>query len=103
MTVNVQFRFRNGLPSMAQGPSSRQLRRAGPPLDRLGIDAPFDDGYWLRSERLGGMAFGRRSSIPTPAKYGGWNIGNRGEKIRATAGALNAVLPASGVLVFRRL
>ncbi|WP_237357432.1 MULTISPECIES: hypothetical protein [Rhizobium] len=30
-------------------------------------------------------------------------MGNRGEKIRATAEALNAVLAASGVLVFRRL
>ncbi|KPH05461.1 hypothetical protein AOG23_27850 [Rhizobium acidisoli] len=43
------------------------------------------------------------SGWPPAGQYGGWNIGSHGEKIRATAGALNAVLPASGVLVFRRL
>lgn len=53
-------------------------------------DAPFDDGYWLHSERLGNDLW--QEIFNTDArKYGGWNIGNRGDKIRATAGALNVV------------
>jgi 1,4-alpha-glucan branching enzyme len=65
-------------------------------------DAPFDDGYWLHSERLGDALW--EEVFNTDAQeYGGWNVGNGGAKIRATAGALNAVLPAAGVLVFRRL
>nr|WP_245433154.1 alpha amylase C-terminal domain-containing protein [Rhizobium sp. L43] len=64
-------------------------------------DAPFDHGYWLHSERLGNGLWQEIFNTDV-RKYGGWNIGNRGEKIKATAGALNVVLPASGVLVFRR-
>ncbi|TAX96752.1 glycosidase [Rhizobium leguminosarum] len=65
-------------------------------------DAPFEHGYRLYSERLGDGLW--EEIFNTDAdKYGGWNVGNGGGKIRATAGVLNAVLPASGVLVFRRL
>ena len=65
-------------------------------------DAPFDDGYWLHSEWLGDGLWQEVFNTDV-GQYGGRNIGNRGEKIRATAEALNAVLAASGVLVFRRL
>ncbi|WP_237358084.1 alpha amylase C-terminal domain-containing protein [Rhizobium phaseoli] len=65
-------------------------------------DAPFDDGYWLHSEWLGDGLWQEVFNTDVD-QYGGRNIGNRGEKIRATTGALNAVLPASGVLVFRTL
>ncbi|AVC49842.1 UNVERIFIED_ORG: 1,4-alpha-glucan branching enzyme [Rhizobium sophorae] len=65
-------------------------------------DAPFEHGYRLHSERLGDDLW--EEIFNTDAhKYGGWNVGNGGGRIRATAGVLDAVLPASGVLVFRRL
>jgi 1,4-alpha-glucan branching enzyme len=65
-------------------------------------DAPFEHGYRLHSERLGDDLW--EEIFNTDAhKYGGWNVGNGGGRIRAKAGALDAVLPASGVLVFRRL
>nr|WP_246705857.1 alpha amylase C-terminal domain-containing protein [Rhizobium leguminosarum] len=65
-------------------------------------DAPFEHGYRLYSERLGDDLW--EEIFNTDAHtYGGWNVGNGGGRIRATAGVLNAVLPASGVLVFRKL
>ncbi|MCW1406760.1 alpha amylase C-terminal domain-containing protein [Rhizobium sp. 1AS11] len=65
-------------------------------------DTPFEHSYRLHSERLGDDL--REEIFNSDAhKYGGWNVGNGEGRIRATAGALNAVLPASGVLVFRKL
>ena len=34
--------------------------------------------------------------------YGGWNIGNAGATLHGSNGALNVVLPAAGLVVFRR-
>nr|WP_246713372.1 alpha amylase C-terminal domain-containing protein [Rhizobium sp. BK619] len=65
-------------------------------------DAAFEHGYRLRSERLGDDLWEEIFNSDAEA-YGGWNVGNGGGRIRATAGMLDAVLPASGVLVFRRL
>ncbi|OAV56180.1 hypothetical protein A6U98_23795 [Rhizobium sp. WYCCWR10014] len=65
-------------------------------------DTPFEHGHRLHCERMGGDVW--EEIFNTDAdKYGGWNVGNGGGRIRATAGVLDAVLPASGVLVFRRL
>jgi 1,4-alpha-glucan branching enzyme len=65
-------------------------------------DAAFEHGYRLHSERLGDDLWEEIFNSDAET-YGGWNVGNGGGKIRATAGTLDAVLPASGVLVFRRL
>lgn len=65
-------------------------------------DAPFEHGYRPHSKRLGDDLW--EEIFNTDAdKYGGSNGGNGGGRIRATAGVLDAVLPASGALVFRRL
>jgi 1,4-alpha-glucan branching enzyme len=65
-------------------------------------DAPFNHGYWLHSDRLGDFHWQEIFNTDA-AEYGGWNIGNGGNRMEAVGGALNVVLPACGVLVFRKL
>lgn len=65
-------------------------------------DAPFEHGYRLHSDRLGDDLWEEVFNSDS-RRYGGWNVGNGGGRLRATAGVLDPVLPASGVLVFRRL
>jgi hypothetical protein len=65
-------------------------------------DASFEHDYPLYSERPGDDLWEEIFNADAQI-YGGWNVGNGGGRIRATAGVLDAVLPASDVLVFRRL
>ena len=61
----------------------------------------FANGYWLHTQRLGG--FGWTEIFNSDGKvYGGWDVGNAGRTLLAENGSLNPVLPAAGLLVFRR-
>jgi 1,4-alpha-glucan branching enzyme len=64
-------------------------------------NAAFAQGYWLHTDRLGGFGWTEIFNSDGAA-YGGWNVGNAGRTLLAENGALNAVLPAAGLLVFRR-
>ncbi len=64
-------------------------------------NAPFTQGYWLHTDRLAGFGWTEMFNSDSVV-FGGWNIGNAGQTLLARNGALNAVLPAAGVLVFRR-
>jgi 1,4-alpha-glucan branching enzyme len=58
-------------------------------------------GFELRSERLSDGHW-REVFNSDSWVYGGANVGNLGALIRSSSGALRCVLPANGVLVFRR-
>jgi 1,4-alpha-glucan branching enzyme len=64
-------------------------------------DAPFASGYWLRTDRLGNSTWTEMFNSDSAA-YGGWGVGNEGRALRAENGAINVVLPAAGLIVFRR-
>ncbi len=64
-------------------------------------NAAFKSGYWLSSRRLGDANWQEIFNTDSDW-YGGSNVGNAGSTLRAERGALNVVLPACGVLVFRR-
>jgi 1,4-alpha-glucan branching enzyme len=62
---------------------------------------PFGSGYWLHSSRLGDAKWAEIFNSDGQA-YGGWNIGNNGSTLTAQNGALNVIIPASGLVVLRR-
>jgi 1,4-alpha-glucan branching enzyme len=64
-------------------------------------NAPFSHGYWFHTDRLGGFGWTEIFNSDGAA-YGGRDVGNAGQTLRAQNGALNVVLPAAGFLVFRR-
>jgi len=64
-------------------------------------NSPFASGYVLSGDRLGYDDWSEVFNSDA-LEYGGWNIGNEGATIQASGGALNVVLPACGVVVFRR-
>jgi 1,4-alpha-glucan branching enzyme len=64
-------------------------------------DAAYKSGYWLSSRRLGDANWQEIFNTDSD-RYGGGNVGNAGSTLRAERGALSVVLPACGVLVFRR-
>jgi 1,4-alpha-glucan branching enzyme len=65
-------------------------------------NAPYAAGYWLASHRFGEGEWAEVLNSDA-AQYGGWNIGNAGAPRRSQNGALNVVLPASGVVVLQKL
>jgi 1,4-alpha-glucan branching enzyme len=62
---------------------------------------PFGAGYTLRGDRLGDAAWTEMFNSDA-AEYGGWNVGNDGATLRAAGGTLTVVIPAAGLVVFRR-
>ena len=64
-------------------------------------NAPFPSGYWIHSDRIGDANWTEVFNSDSEA-YGGSNIGNAGATLRGANGALNVVLPAAGLIVFRR-
>jgi 1,4-alpha-glucan branching enzyme len=62
---------------------------------------PFASGYWLSTDRIGEGAW-REVFNSDAAAYGGWNVGNGGATILAANGAINVVLPASGIIVLQK-
>ena len=64
-------------------------------------NAPFASGYWIHGNRIGGAGWTEVFNSDSEA-YGGWNIGNAGATLQSTNGALNVILPAAGLVVFRR-
>ena len=64
-------------------------------------NAAFANGYRLHTDRLDGFGWTEMFNSDGAA-YGGWNVGNAGRTLLAENGVLNAVLPAAGLLVFRR-
>jgi 1,4-alpha-glucan branching enzyme len=64
-------------------------------------NAAYKSGYGLSSRRLGDANWQEIFNTDSD-RYGGSNVGNAARTLRAERGALNVVLPACGVLVFRR-
>jgi len=64
-------------------------------------DAAFASGYWLHTDRLGGFGWTEVFNSDGAA-YGGSNVGNAGRTVQTVNGAINLVLPAAGLVVFRR-
>jgi 1,4-alpha-glucan branching enzyme len=64
-------------------------------------NAAFPSGYWIHGGRIDNASWTEVFNSDSEA-YGGWNIGNAGATLHASNGALNAVLPAAGLVVFRR-
>jgi 1,4-alpha-glucan branching enzyme len=64
-------------------------------------NAPFDSGFWIHGNRIGNASWTEVFNSDSQV-YGGWNIGNAGATLHASNGALNVVLPAAGLVVFRR-
>jgi 1,4-alpha-glucan branching enzyme len=64
-------------------------------------NAPFASGYWIHGDRIGNDNWTEIFNSDSEA-YGGWNIGNAGATLHGGDGALNVVLPAAGLVVFRR-
>lgn len=64
-------------------------------------DAAFNHGYRLHSARLADSGWQEIFNTDVAA-YAGWNVGNGGEVIMSVDSTVNAVLPASGVVIFRK-
>jgi 1,4-alpha-glucan branching enzyme len=64
-------------------------------------NAAFTEGYWVRTDRLGGFGWTEIFNSDGAA-YGGWNVGNAGRTLVAENGSLNVVLPAAGLVVLRK-
>jgi 1,4-alpha-glucan branching enzyme len=64
-------------------------------------NAPFEHGYWIHSDRIDNANWTEVFNSDSDA-YGGWNVGNAGATMRGSNGALNVILPAAGLIVFRR-
>jgi 1,4-alpha-glucan branching enzyme len=64
-------------------------------------NAPFDHGYWIHSDRIDNASWTEVFNGDSEA-YGGWNVGNAGATLHGSNGSLNVVLPAAGLVVFRR-
>jgi 1,4-alpha-glucan branching enzyme len=64
-------------------------------------NAAFASGYWLHTDRLGGFGWTEVFNSDGAA-YGGSNVGNAGRTVQTVNGAINLVLPAAGLVVFRR-
>jgi len=62
---------------------------------------PFASGYWIHGDRIANASWTEVFNSDSEA-YGGWNIGNSGATLHGSNGALNVVLPAAGLVVFRR-
>ena len=61
----------------------------------------YPSGYVIGHDTLG-TAWWKEVFNSDSALYGGEDVGNGGATLPSVAGAFNAVLPANGVLVFRR-
>jgi 1,4-alpha-glucan branching enzyme len=65
-------------------------------------NSPFNSPGYLLSDRALGD-WGWRECFNTDAsEYGGWNVGNLGSVLRASAGQLSVVIPANGAVAFSR-
>jgi 1,4-alpha-glucan branching enzyme len=64
-------------------------------------NSAYGHGYWLSSDRLGDSEWLEVFNSDAE-RYGGWNVGNAAQRLHSVNGALNVVLPACGVVVFRR-
>ncbi len=64
-------------------------------------NAPFASGYWIYGDRIGDAGWTEVFNSDSQA-YGGRNIGNAGATLHGANGSLNVVLPAAGLVVFRR-
>ena len=64
-------------------------------------DTAFSSGYWLHSDRIGNAGWTEIFNSDAQP-YGGWNIGNDGQRLQAENGALNVIIPAAGLVVLRR-
>jgi 1,4-alpha-glucan branching enzyme len=64
-------------------------------------NAAFANGYWIHGDRLGAAAWTEIFNSDSQ-DYGGWNIGNGGRTLAAVNSALNVIIPAAGLIVFRR-
>jgi 1,4-alpha-glucan branching enzyme len=64
-------------------------------------NTPFASGYWINGDRIGNVGWTEVFNSDSEA-YGGRNIGNSGATLHSSNGALNVVLPAAGLVVFRR-
>jgi 1,4-alpha-glucan branching enzyme len=64
-------------------------------------NAPFAAGYTVRTDRLGDASWTEIFNSDGQA-YGGWNVGNAGATLTAEDGALTVIIPAAGLVVFRR-
>jgi 1,4-alpha-glucan branching enzyme len=64
--------------------------------------AGFSSGYWVHGDRLGDASWVEIFNSDGQS-YGGWNVGNAGRTLSAQNGALNVVVPASGLIVLRRV
>jgi 1,4-alpha-glucan branching enzyme len=64
-------------------------------------NAPFASGYWIHGDRIADAGWTEVFNSDSQA-YGGWNVGNAGATLHGSNGSLNVVLPAAGLVVFRR-
>ena len=64
-------------------------------------DEPYAEGYGLRGTRLPGGSWAEIFNSDA-AHYGGADIGNAGATLETQAGDMRVVLPANGVIVFRK-
>nr|WP_294526712.1 alpha-amylase family glycosyl hydrolase [uncultured Rhodopila sp.] len=64
-------------------------------------DTAFSSGYWLHGDRIGDAGWTEVFNSDAQS-YGGWNIGNDGQRLQAENGALNVIIPAAGLVVLRR-
>ena len=67
----------------------------------LGVTA-FSNGYRLHGDRLGDTGWTEIFNSDAQS-YGGWNVGNAGRTLATQHGALDVVVPASGLIVLRRV
>ncbi|MEO5356765.1 MAG: alpha-amylase family glycosyl hydrolase [Nitrospirae bacterium YQR-1] len=64
-------------------------------------NSPFDHGYTISNIRSGDGNW-REVLNSDAAVYGGHNVGNYSETIRSSGGTITVVIPANGVVVFRK-
>jgi 1,4-alpha-glucan branching enzyme len=67
-------------------------------------DAPFSQGYVIETDPLRLPSGGWQEVFNSDASvYGGDNVGNGGATLQASAGQINAIIPAHGFLVLQRV
>jgi 1,4-alpha-glucan branching enzyme len=65
-------------------------------------NSPFNSPCYLLSGGALGDWGWRECLNSDASEYGGWNVGNLGSVLRASAGQLSVVIPANGVVAFSR-
>jgi 1,4-alpha-glucan branching enzyme len=63
---------------------------------------PFANGYWIQNSRLPDAAW-KEVFNSDAAIYGGSNVGNAGATITSRCGSIGPVIPASGLVIWRRI